>query len=325
MRTRALTAAVAFAVGALTSSIATAQWAPASPVMLVVPFAAGGPTDAMGRQLAEHFRTHLGANVLVENRPGAGGNLGAAEVARAAPDGLKILFATTGQLAINKSLFRTLDYDPVESFDPIILIGDLPNVLVVRGDLPATNLEEFLAFARSQDEPLTYASSGYGATSHLAGVLFEERTGIALEHVPYQGTGPALTDLAGGHVDITFTDVLTAKPMIEAGLIKPIGITTPDSSAALPDVASLTAQGLDDYDISVSFGLLVPKNTPPEIVATWNEVARRSLNDPALHEWLEQQGIRLAADESPEGLSRYIAEAIPRWKQLVDASGSVIE
>lgn len=302
-----------------------AGWSPDSAVTLVVPFAAGGPTDALSRRLAEALSPALGQPVIVENRPGAGGNIGAQEVARAQPDGLTVLFATTGQMAINVSLYGSVEYDPRESFEPVVLIGDLPNVLTVHPSVPATNLGDFLDFAASSPDALRYASSGNGATSHLAGVRFAQQTEVPLDHIPYGGTGPALTDLLGGHVEITFTDVLTAKPHIDDGRLNAIGVTTLERSAALPDIPTLDEQGLADFDISVAFALLVPADTPPEIVATLNEVANEALDRQEIKQFLDQQGIRAAEDRTPQGLADFIEESLPRWKEIVEASGARID
>jgi len=319
----------AFIFASATAVLATAghssEWSPESAVTLVVPFAAGGPTDALSRRLAESLSPSLGQPVIVENRPGAGGNIGAQEVARAEPDGLTILFATTGQLAINVSLYGSVEYDPQESFEPVILIGDLPNVLTVHPSVPAANLEEFLAAASASPDPMRYASSGNGATSHLAGVRFSQQAEVPLDHIPYGGTGPALTDLLGGHVEMTFTDVLTAKPHIEDGRLNAIGVTTRERSAALPDVPTLDEQGLADFDISVAFALLVPAGTPPEIVASLNEAASEVIDEPAIKKFLDEQGIRAAQDRTPQGLADFIEESLPRWKEIVEASGARID
>lgn len=302
-----------------------AEWSPARPMRLVVPFAAGGPTDALARTLAEALRARLNQAVTVENRAGAGGNLGAAEVARAEPDGLTVLFATSGQLAINISLYKTLSYDPVESFAPVISIGDLPNVLTVHPKVPARDLRELVAYEAKNSGALNYASSGNGATSHLAGVLFNQITGSQLKHVPYRGTGPALTDVLAGQVQMTFTDVMTAKPHIEAGGLIPIGVTTRERSVALPAVPTLGEQGLKDFDVSVFFGIVVPKRTPPDIVRALNKAFADALLDPALQRALAQQGIRRDQDHTPEGLAKLIAIEIPKWRAIVESSGAKLD
>ena len=320
---RAVLAAV---LAASMAPLAAAQdWTPAGPVRLVVPFAAGGPTDALARQLAEELRPRLRQTVIVENRAGAGGNLGATEVARAQPDGLTLLFATTGQLAINVSLYRSLAYDPVRSFEPVISIGNLPNVLAVHPQVPARNLPEFVAHAKTRPGQLLFASSGNGATSHLAGVLFNRMAGTELRHVPYRGTGPALNDLIAGHVQMTFTDVLTAQPQIQAGNIVPIGVTTVERSAAMPDVPTLSEQGLNGFDVSVFFAIVAPKGTPPGTVRTLNRAFVDVLSDEKVKGVLARQGIRADPDTSAEHLGRMIAREIPKWREIVAASGAQLD
>lgn len=301
------------------------DWKPDAPVHLVVPFAVGGPTDIIARRFAESLREPLGQSVLVENRPGAGGNIAAGEVAQAAPDGRTIFLATTPQMAVNVSLYGNLTYDPLTSFEPVVLIGDLPNVLAVTPSVGARDLAGFRAYAASHPDELRFASSGNGATSHLTGVLFGRETGLDLTHVPYNGTGPALTDLMGGHVEMTFTDVLTAKPLVENGSILAVGVTTPERSDALPDVPTLDEQGLTGFDTSVAFGFLAPAGTPREIVDAFNAAIVGLMDEPDFARFLDSQGIRQPADRTPEGLRRYMEEQIPRWAELVAISGARID
>ena len=187
---------------------------PSRPVTLVVPFPPGGPTDALARRLAEKLKQPLGQTVIVENRAGAGGNIGSEYVAAAKPDGYTLLFGTSGPLAINVSLYKNQGYNPETSFAPIIRIGHLPNILVVNPSIPANNAQELIAYAKKNPDKLSYASSGNGASSHLAGILFNQMAGTRIMHIPYKGTGPALNDLLGGQVSMSFTDILTALPYI---------------------------------------------------------------------------------------------------------------
>lgn len=289
---------------------------PNKPVNLVVPFPPGGPTDAMARRLADGLRAALGQTVIVENRAGAGGNIGALHVAKARPDGYTLLFGTSGPLAINGSLYRNQGYDPREDFTPIIRIGYLPNVLVVRDTLPARDMRELIALA-GKDKPLFYASSGNGASSHLAGVLFNEMAGTNIQHIPYRGTGPALTDLLGGQVDMSFTDVLTAQPHVQQGRLRAIGIASAAPSNALPGVPTLAQQGLDGYDVSVFFGIVAPRDTPPAIVARLNEAFRQALESKTVADTFSTQGIVRAQDTSPEGLGAFIAAEVPKWQDVI--------
>jgi len=271
---------------------------PAKPVTMVVPFAPGGPTDAMARTLAAAVK--LGQPVIVENRAGAGGNIGAESVARADRDGHTLLFGTSGPLAINVSLYRKIGYDPVKSFAPVIQIGHLPNVLVVHPSVPARTVKELVAHARANPGKLSYASSGNGASSHLAGVLVNNVAGTDFVHVPYKGTGPALTDLLGGQVAMTFTDVLTALPYIKAGKLRALGVTTKERSQALPDVPTIAEQGIAGFDVSVFFGLVVPAGTPKDVIDKLNHAFADALKQPEVRKTLLSQGLEFAPSTVPE-------------------------
>ncbi|MYZ43537.1 Bug family tripartite tricarboxylate transporter substrate binding protein [Schauerella aestuarii] len=310
----------AAALGALgVPAIALADAYPSRPITLVVPFPPGGPTDALSRRLAGGVGQAIGQTVVVENRPGAGGNIGAEYVAHAKPDGYTLLFGTSGPLAINGSLYKDQRYDPQKSFAPVIRVGHLPNILVVNPKVPATNVQELIALAKSRPDALTYASSGNGASSHLAGVMFNQMAGTKLLHVPYKGTGPALNDLLGGQVDMSFTDIMTALPHIKAGKLRAIGLASADRSAALPDLPTIAEQGLKDYDVSVFFGITAPAGTPPDVVARLNEAFAKALDDPAVKETLTNQGIVAATDRTPAGLQAFIDEQVPKWRDVVRA------
>lgn len=300
-------------------------WQPSATLKMVVPFPPGGPTDALARRLAEGVSKELEQTVIVENRGGAGGNIGAEYVANARPDGTTILFGTSGPLAINYSLYSKQNYHPQTSFEPIIRIGHLPNVLVVRKDLPVSNVAELVAYEKKNPESLVYASSGNGASSHLAGILFNRMSGTSIRHIPYRGTGPALTDLLGGQVDMTFTDIMMVLPHIKSGAVKPIGIATKERSDALADLASISEQGLDGYDVSVFFGLVAPKGTPEAAITAWNEAVRKVLTYEEIEQTLKAQGIVLAEDQSPEGLARFIQSDLEKWGKVIKEENIVLD
>jgi tripartite-type tricarboxylate transporter receptor subunit TctC len=316
---RALTAAI-LCLGAAAGAMAADF--PSRPVTLVVPFAPGGPTDTMARALAAALKAPLGQTVVVENKAGAGGNLGAEAVARAAPDGHTLLFGTSGPLAINQYLYGKLGYDPIRSFAPVIQIGHLPNVLVVHPGVAARSANELVALAKSQPAKLAYASSGNGASSHLAGVMFNLRAGTDIQHVPYKGTGPALTDLLGGQVAMTFTDVLTAQPHVLAGKLRALGVTTTQRSKALPDVPTLAEQGMKDFDVSVFFGIVAPAGTPQEVVTKLNAAFSQALADPEVRTKLSAQGLEPPADTTPAQLAAYMRREAAKWQEIVKASGA---
>lgn len=290
---------------------------PTQPIRLVVPFPPGGPTDAMARRLAESLAKPLGQPVIVENKAGAGGNIGAEFVANAKADGYTILFGTSGPLAINISLYKKQGYDPRTSFAPIARIGHLPNILVVNPKVPATNMKQLIDYAKAHPDGLSYASSGNGASSHLAGVLFNEMAGTNILHVPYRGTGPALNDLLGGQVSMAFTDILTALPHVKSGTLRAIGLASADRSAALPDLATLNEQGLSGYDVSVFFGIVAPKDTPAPVVQKLNDAFNQAMSDPTIKETLAHQGIVRADDTTPEGLGKFIDSEVDKWAAVI--------
>jgi tripartite-type tricarboxylate transporter receptor subunit TctC len=285
------------------------------PVLLVVPFSPGGPTDLIARRLAVSLGESLGQNVVVENRAGAGGNIGAEFVARSAADGHTILFGTSGPLAINKMLFPGQAYDPMKDFAPIAPLGRIPNVLAVNTEVPARSVQELIALSRKQR--LSFGSSGNGASSHLAGALFNTMAGTQIEHIPYRGTGPALNDLLAGHIAMVFTDVLTALPHVQGGRLRALGITTAERSAVLPDLPTVAEQGLPGYDASVFFGLVVAAGTPESMRERLRAAFSTSLAQPEMRKFLESQGMQLAPDLAPAALTSLMATETERWARVI--------
>lgn len=316
---KAVAAICLLAIGTFAGSAAHAEY-PDRPVKLIVPFAAGGPTDALARNLADGLRVQLSKQVIVENKAGAGANIGAEFVANAQPDGYTLLFGTSGPLAINVSLFSKINYDPVKSFDPIIMLGKIPNVLVANKTLPVNNLRELIAYSKS-GQKLSFGSAGTGGSTHLAGEMFKFREGLDLLHVPYRGAAPAMTDLIGGQIPLFFADVFVAAEQIKAGTVKAIGVTTVERTSLLPDVPTFDEQGLKGFDSSVFFGVVAPKGTPPEIVATLNRAFTAALKNPAVRSAIDAQGMILAPSSEPEYLANFMASEIPRWHEVVDKLG----
>ena len=300
---------------------AAAEKFPDHPIMFVVPFPPGGPTDAMARILATELTKELGQSVVVENKAGAGGNIGADFVARARPDGYTLLFGTSGPLAINKPLYQSLSYDPRTSFTPIIYVGYLPNVLVVRPTLDVSSVKELIALEKSKPGTLNFASSGNGASSHLAGVLFNGMAGTQLRHVPYKGTGPALNDLLAGQVDMTFTDILTAMPYIKTGKVKALGIATAKRSSAMPEIPTIAEQGLPGYDVSVFFGVVGPKGIPADRVDVLNQAYAKALDSENVKKAFATQGLERGADTKPAYLSSFIQSEVDKWSVVVQKAG----
>ncbi|MCS6764451.1 MAG: tripartite tricarboxylate transporter substrate binding protein [Candidatus Protistobacter heckmanni] len=298
---------------------------PSKLVTLVVPFPPGGPTDALARTLAAALKDTLQQTVVVENLPGAGGKIGAEYVARANPDGYTVLFGTSFPLAINANLFKKAGYDPLKDFDPVILIGHLPNILVINPGVPAKTMAELVQYARANPGKLSFASLCNGASSHLAGVLFGRSTNTQLVHVPYKGTGPALNDLLGGQVSMSFTDILTAMPHVKAGTLRALGVTTAVRSPATPQIPTLAEQGLKGFDVFVFFGVVVPKGTPVAAVKTLNNAFVHALSSPKVSEVLAKQGIVPAPSGTPDYLSRFMHQETAKWEDVVEASGAQLD
>ncbi|MEO7159806.1 MAG: tripartite tricarboxylate transporter substrate binding protein [Polaromonas sp.] len=301
-------------------------WAQASfphkTLSLVVPYAPGGPTDAMARTLANAIKPILGQTMIVENKAGAGANIGADYVARAEADGHTLLFGTSAPLAINMNLYQKINYDPFKSFAPIIQVGYLPNVLVVHPSVPAKNVKELIAYAKANAGKLAFASSGSGASSHLAGVLFNMRAGTDIQHIPYKGTGPALNDLLGGQVAMSFTDLLTALPHIKAGKLRVLGVTSASRSGALPDVPTLMEQGLKDFDASVFFGIVAPSGTPQDVVSKLNAAFAQVLQQPDVKQRLAQQGLEPPPQYTPAQLAVTMRSEAAKWREVIKVSGA---
>ena len=298
---------------------------PSKTITLVVPYAPGGPTDAMARTLAAALKGTLGQVVIVENKAGAGANIGAEAVARAEPDGHTLMFGTSAPLAINVSLFKKINYDPVKSFTPIIQLGHLPNVLAVHPSVPAKNVRELIAYGKANPDKLSYASSGNGASSHLAGVMFNQAAGTDFVHVPYKGTGPALNDLLGGQVSMTFTDVLTAQPHAKAGKLRALGVTTLTRSQALPDVPTIAEQGVPGFDVSVFFAIVGPAGMPRDVVTKINAAFVEVLKQPEVRQFLQAQGLEFASNTSPDALAAFIRSEVGKWRTVVQSSGAQVD
>lgn len=295
------------------------------PITMVVPYTAGGPTDAMARMLATAIKPALGQAMIVENRAGAGANIGAEFVARAQPDGYTLMFGTSAPLAINQYLYPALKYDPLKSFAPVIQLGYLPNVLLVHPSVPAKTVQELITYAKGNPGKISFASSGSGASSHLTGMLFNMRTGTDLLHVPYKGTGPALNDLLGGQVQVAFTDVLTAQPFVQTDKLRALGVTSLKRSRAMPDVPTLDEQGIKGFDASVFFGVVAPAGTPQPVAARLNEAFIKVLADPDIKSRLQKQGLEVPTQYTPDALLAYMQAEAAKWREVIDVSGAKVD
>jgi len=295
-----------------------------TPVRFVVGFTPGGPSDILARSLAEKLAGPLGQPVVVENRPGAGGNLAAEVVAKSAPDGNTWLLGNNSILATNQALYSHLTYDPVKDFAPVALVAIQPNILVVHPSVPAHSVRELIAYAKSQPGKLNYASSGAGAAAHLAGELFKTMTGVQMVHVPYKGAQPALTDVIAGQCQLMFATSASVIPYIKAGRLRALAVTTAKRSPSVPDLPTLAESGVPGFEAITWHGVVVPAQTPPATVARLNKAIDTALADPQLLERLNSLGAEVSPG-SPQDFAAYIAREIPKWTKVVRESGAKAE
>ncbi|WP_270933125.1 Bug family tripartite tricarboxylate transporter substrate binding protein [Falsiroseomonas oryzae] len=302
---------------------ALAQSFPSRPIRLVCPFAAGGSADASARQLAEPLSAALGQPVVVENRPGGGATLGAQMVARAAPDGHTLLYGTPGPQIVNPHLMRSVPYDPVRDFAPVSGYKRAPNLLAVHPSVPARDVVELIALAKARPGALTFASSGVGSSSHLAGEMLRFLGGIDITHVPYRGTGPAMTDLLAGTVSMALDTLSILLPPSRAGSLRALGVTTPQRSRLASDLPAL-AEALPGFDAAPFNYIAATGGTPAPVVARLNAAIVGILNDPGYRARMEALGEE-ATPSSPEELAATIASESARWKQVIEAAGIRVE
>ena len=312
-------AAVVSASTLLGSNIASAQkdW-PTKSISLVVPFAAGGPTDSIARLIAVPMGQSLGQTVVVENVPGAGGTIASTKVARAAPDGYTIYIHHMG-MATAQALYDKLPYDPMTSFEYIGQVADVPMVLLGKKDLPANNFKELEAYIRANGSKVTMANAGPGAVSQLCGLLFQSRLGVKLTNIPYKGTGPALTDLIGGQVDLLCDQTTQTIPYIKDGRVKAFGTTTMKRLPAIPNVPTLNEQGLKGFEVKVWHGVYAPKGTPQPILDKINAALKTALNNPDVKKRLEDSNIDIVPAEkiSAKGLKDHLEKEINVWGPVI--------
>ncbi len=305
-------------------NFAAAQAWPAKPIKYVVPFAAGGTTDILARTISEKLSMALGVPVIVENKPGAGGGLGAAEVAKAPPDGYTIMGGTISTHAINATLYKSLPYDPVKDFAAITLIARVPNMLVINNDIPAKDVPELIALMKANPGKWSFASSGNGTSQHLSGELFKGMAGVDMQHIPYKGSPPALTDVMGGQVNMTFDNITTAWPLAKGGKLRALAVTTAKRSPISPDVPTLSEAGLAGYEIGSWQGVFAPAGTPPDIVKRLNTEIVKIINSPDVQKKLLELGAEPVAN-SPEEFSALVKTEVVKWGDVVRKSGAKVD
>jgi tripartite-type tricarboxylate transporter receptor subunit TctC len=294
---------------------------PAKAIRFVVPFPAGGPLDIVARAIGQELNRSWGQPVVIDNRPGAGGNIGADYVAKAAPDGYTLLMGAVSTHAINVTLYSKLPYDPIKDFAPITLVTSVPNVLVVHPSVPAKTVRELIAVAKARPGQLNFASGSTGSAGHLAGELFKTMAGVDMVHIPYKGAGPAVVDLLAGHVSLMFDNLASGLPNIKASRVRAIAVTTLRRSPFLPDLPTISESGLPGFDIGTWFGVFAPGGTPRDIVGKLNTEIVRILNTPSMKERLANLGAEPMGNKSEE-FAAFIKSEIPKYAKVIKASGA---
>jgi tripartite-type tricarboxylate transporter receptor subunit TctC len=318
---------VLIALLALFGTPIKAETWPNRPLTMVVPFATGGPMDAVARILQSALSEALQQQVIVENIGGAGGMIGAARVAKAAPDGYQFVLGNVGTQAVSQTLYKTPFYNSTTDFTPVVLIADLSLVMVARKDLPANNLQEFITYAKANQKTMQFASAGAGSAIHLGCALLNARIGIDVTHVPYRGGAPAMQDLVAQRVDYLCIDTPVAVPQIESGAIKPIAILSRGRSPSLPNLASAHEQGLTDFEATNWSAFFLPKDTPASIVQKLHDATVAAMNNPTVQKRFKENGIDLVADErrSSAYLAQFVASEIVKWAGPIKSSGLALE
>jgi tripartite-type tricarboxylate transporter receptor subunit TctC len=317
-------AAVLFSLAAAFALPAKAASYPDHPVMLVVAFTPGGPSDVLARIVGKKMEEVLGAPFIIENRPGAGGNIAADYVAKATPDGYTLLMGNNSILATNEALYKKITYNPQKDFAPIALVGTQANILVVNTDVPANSLQELIALCKAQPGKLNFASSGYGAAAHLSGELFKTEAKVDIVHVPYKGAAPALQDVIGGHNQMMFATAASVVGFIKGGKVKALAVTTLKRTAVLPELVTMDEAGLKGFDASTWHGLVAPAGTPPDVLKKLNDAANKALADPGVKASLDRLGVDIVGGTADE-FGAYIKAEIPKWTAIVKASGATME
>jgi tripartite-type tricarboxylate transporter receptor subunit TctC len=293
-------------------------------VKLIVPYPPGGTTDLLGRLIADQVKSGLNATVIVENKPGAGTTLGADLVAHASPDGYTLLLATSTTLAINKTLYKKLPYDPVKDFAPISLVAEVPFALIVNPLIPAKTLTEFIAYAKA-NPGLAYGSAGNGSPQHLGAELLKTQAGIDIRHVPYRGSVPAMLDVIANHIPFMIVDLEPALPQIKEGKVRVLGVTTPKRVAVAPDIPTIAESGLPGYQLVAWQGLVAPAGTPREIVDALAAQIAKMLADPATSGRFATLAIEPLPGSTPDSFAAYIKTEVDRWATIVKSSGAEAE
>ncbi len=319
-----LALAATLAAALIAPGIAQAQGYPNKPIRLVVPYAAGGATDIIARAAAAEISKTIGQPVTVDNRPGAGGNVGSEMVARSAPDGYTMLMSPSSLHGITPFLYSKLNYDPNKDLAPVILLGSFSNVLVVNQDVKANSVAELIALIKAQPGKISYASSGNGTTIHMSGEMFKHMLNLDVTHVPYKGSAPALTDLIGGQVHLMFDNIPSAITHIRGGRVRALATTGPKRAANLPDLPTMIEAGLPGYESVAWFGLSMPAGTPKEIIDRMNAEGQKAVRAPDFIKRMNELGYEIMGG-TPEQMAAAIQGEVRRWGPVVKASGAKVD
>ncbi|NYT24633.1 tripartite tricarboxylate transporter substrate binding protein [Alcaligenaceae bacterium] len=314
------------AVSLHTGSVAWADTSfPNQPIRIVVPYAAGGTTDLIARLVGNEMSKVLGQSIVVENRAGANGNIGAEHVARAKPDGYTLQLGTAGNLTVNPALYKDMSFVPTEAFQPISMIATLPNLMVVNKDVPANTVQEFVAWAKEQSKDVFFASSGVGSTTHLTAELFNIATGLSMSHVAYKGSGPALIEIIGGTGPVVmFDNMPSAIGMVRQGSLKALAVSGPEREEGAPEIPTVKESGYPDFSVLTWFGLFAPAGTPPDVVERLNQAVVQVVEKPEVAQQLRQQGATPTTN-TPEEYQRIVEEDTRRWAEVVGQAGIVMQ
>jgi tripartite-type tricarboxylate transporter receptor subunit TctC len=315
-------AVLSFALAAPLAVLAQAY--PAKPIRYVVPFPPGGATDTLARAIAQKLSESMGQPVVIDNRPGAGGNIGIEAAVRSPADGYTIVTVATATVAINPTLYRNLSFDAGRDLTPVAFIAYVPNILVVNPSVPAGTLSELIAYLKANPGKVNYASPGSGNSSHLAGEMFKQRAGVEITHVPYKGDAPAFTDLVGGQVQMMFAIMVTAVPHVKSGRLKPIALAGLQRAPSLPDVPTLSESGLPGFDAGAWFGVMAPAGTPKDIVSRLNVEINKALQSQEVRDRLTPLGAA-PTTMTPDQFSALVAKEREKWGKLVRDSGAQVD
>ena len=319
-----IASAVVLGAGLLGGTSALAQAYPTKPVTIIVPFAAGGTTDILARIIGQALTAELGQSVVVDNRAGAGGNIGGQAAAKAAPDGHTLFMGTVGTHAINASLYKKMPFDPVKDFAPLTRVANVPNLLVANPAQPYKSVKDLIAYAKANPGKVTFGSSGNGSSIHLSGELFKSLAKVDMQHVPYKGSAPAVTDLLGNQIGIMFDNMPSAIQHVRSGKLVPLAVTTAKRSPELPNVPTIAEAGVPGYEATSWFGMFAPAGTPAPVLAKLNAAIVKVLAQPDVKKKINEQGAEVYS-ETPEQFAAFIQAESVKWGKVVKESGASLD